>query len=147
MGNICESIGITRKDPALGNQSAVGSNSNTSAANSHNNTEGVEIICEKPLSPKDYVEADETQSPVPAAAAKRKASEEPGFSAVNTTEIKLAFAKKQSDEAAAAAAVEVLTGPRLRLLPHQHTLFCERKVLWFVALLVWLNMGLILLFL
>jgi len=126
MGNICETMGITRKDPALGNQSVVG-NSSSPASNSRNNTDDVENTGDIALSPKDCVQTDEIQSPVPAAAAKRKASEEPGFSAVNTTEIKLAFAKKQSDEAAAAAAVEVLTGPRLRLLPHQHTLFCERK--------------------
>ncbi len=127
MGNICETMGITRKDPALGNQT-VGGNSSSPAANSRNNTSEVDNTGDIALSPKDCVQTDEIQSPVPAAAAKRKASEEPGFSAVNTTEIKLAFAKKQSDEAAAAAAVEVLTGPRLRLLPHQHTLFCERKV-------------------
>jgi len=127
MGNICETMGITRKDPALGNQTVVG-NSSSPAANSRNNTGEVDNTGDIALSPKDCVQTDEIQSPVPAAAAKRKASEEPGFSAVNTTEIKLAFAKKQSDEAAAAAAVEVLTGPRLRLLPHKHTLFCERKV-------------------
>lgn len=111
----------------MGNQSVVG-NSSSPASNSRNNTGDVENTGDIALSPKDCVQTDEIQSPVPAAAAKRKASDEPGFSAVNTTEIKLAFAKKQSDEAAAAAAVEVLTGPRLRLLPHQHTLFCERKV-------------------
>ena len=47
----------------------------------------------------------------------------------NTMEIRSTFIKKQSEELAAAAAVAQPTGPRIRLLPHQHTLFCERKVL------------------
>jgi hypothetical protein len=48
---------------------------------------------------------------------------------MNAAELKAAYAKKQSDDAAAAAAaLSAPTGPRIRLLPHQHTLFCERKV-------------------
>ena len=47
------------------------------------------------------------------------------------TALKEAFAKQQREEAAILAAAAILdqqSGPRIRLLPHQHTLFCERKV-------------------
>ena len=118
MGNICEAIGVTRKDAtAFGNQTPTGNSP------ADPNSGGVEVVETPPApSPKDSLSSGESKSPV-TTTKKRAESVD-----TNTAEIKLAFAKKQSDEAAAAAAVEVLTGPRLRLLPHQHTLFCERKV-------------------
>lgn len=117
MGNICEAIGVTRKDTtAFGNQTPSGNSANDSSA------EGVEVVGAPGSSPKDSVTGE---SKSPTVTTKKRAESVD----TNTAEIKLAFAKKQSDEAAAAAAIEVLTGPRLRLLPHQHTLFCERKVL------------------
>lgn len=118
MGNICEAIGVTRKDAtAFGNQTPTGNSARDS------NSASVEVVETPPTpSPKDSIGSGESKSPV-VTTKKRAESVD-----TNTAEIKMAFAKKQSDEAAAAAAVEVLTGPRLRLLPHQHTLFCERKV-------------------
>lgn len=102
MGNICDAIGLTRREPVkIENNKA---NSNSSSAG-----------------------AGETKSPVVDAASPSSAPHANSSHTMNTVEMKVAFAKKQSDHAAAAAAIAVLSGPRIRLLPHQHTLFCERK--------------------
>lgn len=69
---------------------------------------------------------DEIKSPVPNSAALAMSNE-----AVKAAELKAAYTKKAKEEAEAAAAAAAITqmkGPRIRLLPHQHTLFCERKV-------------------
>lgn len=101
MGNICDAIGITRREP-------------------------VKIENKNANSPS----SSETKSPVVGAASPSSSATHTNAShTMNTVEMKVALAKKQSDHAAAAAAIEILTGPRIRLLPHQHTLFCERKVI------------------
>ena len=110
MGNICDAMGITGR-VQQGNSL---STEKTASINEHEET-GLEYTHMNP----------EIKSPVVLAAinaAAIKAAE------INTAEIRATFAKKQYEEAAAAAAISESTEPRLRLLPHQHTLFCERKV-------------------
>lgn len=107
MGNICDAIGITRREPVKIENKSV--NSSISAVSGSSSCE--------------------TKSPVVDAASPSSSTPNNGSQTMNCVEMKIALAKKLSDQAAAAAAIEILTGPRIRLLPHQHTLFCERKVI------------------
>jgi hypothetical protein len=118
MGNICDAMGIARKPPVDGPHIGHGNEMVVSSDVDGN---------------KNDEDEDEdhgtTTSPVVSSASNPKhVYNLASANTKNTKEIKVAFAKKQSQEAAAAAAVEVLTGPRIRLMPHQHSLFCERKV-------------------
>jgi hypothetical protein len=120
MGNICDAMGIARKPPVDGPH--VG----------HGNEMVVSSDVDVNKNDEDE-DGDEdhgtTTSPVVSSASNPKhVYNLASVNTKNTKEIKVAFAKKQSQEAAAAAAVEVPTGPRIRLMPHQHSLFCERKV-------------------
>jgi hypothetical protein len=110
MGNICDAMGITTKQK-LENKAIDPRNSN-----SERHTD------------EDLEPTASTTSPVPAAAA---AALQYSADAVRAAELRVAFAKKAKEESDAAKAALALTqssGPRIRLLPHQHTLFCERKV-------------------
>jgi hypothetical protein len=127
MGNI-----FTRPTGTAGCSGNTAIATNTDAADNNKNVQVNESASSSVVnsSPKDSVITPSPSSTINTSNTKLERTEDKASlpSAVNTAEIKLAFAMKQSKEAAAAAAMEVLTGPRLRLLPHQHTLFCERKV-------------------
>lgn len=47
---------------------------------------------------------------------------------VSIAELKLKRQEEENAAAATAAALAAQKGPRIRLLPHKHSLFCERKV-------------------
>lgn len=130
-------MGITRRD-----QGKIGFPGNTgiespggAPAGSQDRATAVQAIIEQE---KFKSVAPETKSPVISAATANPSAASASVQvspAMNAAELKAAYAKKQSDEAAAAAALSAPTGPRIRLLPHQHTLFCERKVSLLLLLL------------
>jgi hypothetical protein len=132
MGNICDAMGITRREQGkLGFQGDAGieSSGSPTAASQDRTTAAQQAITEQE---KYKTVAPTTKSPVISAATANPSTVStsvPVSPAMNAAELKVAYAKKQSDDAAAAAAaLSVPAGPRIRLLPHQHTLFCERKV-------------------
>lgn len=112
MGNICDTMGITRKDGNKLENIAIDPRN----SNGERNTE--EDI--------DQSGNPTTKSPVAAAALMISAD------AVRAAELKAEYARRKALEeaevAAKQAAMMQVAGPRIRLLPHQHTLFCERKV-------------------
>lgn len=112
MGNICDAMGITRKE----------GNKIENVAIDPRNSNG-ERNTDEDIEPSGN---PVTKSPVAAAALLISAD------AVRAAELKAEYARRKALEeaeiAAKQAAMMHVAGPRIRLLPHQHTLFCERKV-------------------
>lgn len=109
MGNICDTIGLTRKEPTKIDNNRIAA---TKTQDERVRTDSNDEVTIK--------------SPVVAASAAALAI---SAEAVRVAELKAAYIRKQNEEAAAEAAAKAqMVGPRIRLLPHQHTLFCERKV-------------------